>query len=96
MASLQQEKNLKRLQRMCYSKVPHRSKLSAEHALDQMTRLPNSAKLVIYPCPICNQLHIGKQNDFLIKKLKEDEQNINNLNSNPIDDSVNTILPMEK
>lgn len=73
MASLQQEKNLKRLQKMCYSKTQHRSKLSAEYALDEMTRLPDSAKLVIYPCPICNQFHIGKQNDYLIKKLKEDE-----------------------
>lgn len=73
MASLQQEKNLKRLQRICYSKVPHRSTLSAENALDQMTRLPNSAKLIIYTCPVCKQLHIGKQNDYLIKKLKEDD-----------------------
>lgn len=73
MASFQQEKNITRLQKICYSKVPHKSRLSAENALDQMTRLPNSVKLVIYSCPVCKFLHIGKQNDYLIKKLKENE-----------------------
>lgn len=85
MASLQQEKNLKRAQKICYSKIPHRSRLSAENALDQMVRLPDSSKLLIYTCPICGLLHIGRQNDYLTKKLKEDDKSKQNFDNNSSD-----------
>lgn len=75
MASLQDEKDLVRLKKMCYSKTVHRSWLSAEYALDSMVRLPNSNKLSIYKCPACNNYHIGKINKYLSEKLEDHANN---------------------
>lgn len=94
MASIQQERNLKKQKAMCDSKVGHRSMLSAEYALDGLKRTPNSGKLVIYTCPICGLLHIGKNN-----KKKKDEHIKQTLHHNS---SVSTFnvgdndLPMEE
>lgn len=87
MASFQQEKDLDKLKKMCYSKVAHKSMLSAEYALDQMVRLPNSARLTTYICPICGDIHIGKTNKFLSKILQDasNKQSVFHHNSRDVD-----------
>lgn len=88
-----EEIKLKKLQQMCYSKVGHRTILSAQYALDEMTRIPNSGLLVIYPCPICKLFHIGKN-----KRLEDDKSKQSLLhNTWSVTNSDSSIdLPMEE
>lgn len=97
MASIQEDKRLDKLKRICLSKVAHKHKLAAEYALDEMVRLPYSAKLDIYTCPICGLFHIGKASEYQRKKY-EDENGKDIPDNNSYTDSLtsNTLLSMAK
>lgn len=79
MGSFRQDKESDRLNRICLSKVAHRVRIAADYALDEMHRLPHSAKLHIYTCPVCGLFHIGKTSDYFLSKQKEDEYNTKNI-----------------
>lgn len=77
MSTFLQDKQESRLRRICLSKVAHRYMTSAEYALNEMVRLPNSVKLHIYTCSICGLFHIGKMSDYQSKKEKEESKQNN-------------------